>query len=308
MENEYSRAEKILATLFVIFLLLASINFLRELERIPAEPDYSDYQAKYGLDELLDNQSRLLTLERELFKTYQATEDNLTEAERVYLFKREEYRLAIESGNVTEELRQEYLQAKENYERAYARYLAAKGAYEDVHQQLVELNARIGELSAKTWDEYNREYQIYRLKVLALKLLFALPIFIISFLLFRKRRNIYTTSLIAYSSLLLIYLILSAIWSTIQMIGLSLFGAGASAAALYYLRKEYFKPGRVYKRRIGQNRCYRCGFPVKDDYLYCPNCGAKLKEKCENCGAMRPLYLEFCPYCGVKVEKMGEEG
>ncbi|NJE84713.1 zinc ribbon domain-containing protein [Thermococcus sp. CX2] len=303
MEGEYSRAEKVLATLFVLFLLLASINFLRELERIPAEPDYSDYQTKYGIDELLDNQSRLISLERELFKTYQAAESNLTEAERVYLFKREEYRLAIESGNATEELRQEYLQAKENYERTYARYLAAKGAYEEVHRQWIELNALVGEMNAKIWDEYNREYQIYRLKVLALKLLFALPIFIISFLLFRKRQNIYTVSLIAYSSLLLIYLILSAIWSTLQVIGLSLFGAGASIVALYYLRREYFKGERVYRRRIGQNKCYNCGFPVKDDYLHCPNCGAKLKEKCENCGAMRPLYLEFCPYCGVSTRK-----
>ncbi|AEH24128.1 double zinc ribbon domain-containing protein [Pyrococcus yayanosii] len=303
MESEYSRAEKLFATLFVVFLLLASINFLRELDGIPARPSYSYYEAKYGVDELRDNQSRLMVLERELLRTYQKFKDNLTEAERVYLFKREEYRLAIESGNATEVLKREYLQAKENYERAYAKYLAAKSAYEEVSQQLAELNARINELSARAWEEYNREYQLYRLKVLALKLLFALPIFIASFLLFRKRRNIYTTSLIAYSSLLLVYLILSVIWSTVQVIGLSLFGAGASAVALYYLRKEYFRPERVYRRRIWQNRCYRCGFPVKDDYLYCPNCGTRLKEKCENCGAMKPLYLDFCPYCGVDAEK-----
>ncbi|WP_293253091.1 zinc ribbon domain-containing protein [Palaeococcus sp. (in: euryarchaeotes)] len=44
-----------------------------------------------------------------------------------------------------------------------------------------------------------------------------------------------------------------------------------------------------------QNKCYNCGFPIKDDYIVCPNCGAKLKEKC---GAMKPIHLDFCPYCG----------
>ncbi|WP_087037546.1 zinc ribbon domain-containing protein [Thermococcus litoralis] len=295
---EYSRIEKILASLFVVFLLLASINFLRELENIPQRPNYEYYQEKYGIKALLENQSRLMELDRQLFEVYQKAESNLTEAERVYLFKREEYRVALESRNATEELKTEYLKAKEEYERAYFQYLGAKSAYEQTHEKLEELNSKIQELMQKANEEYRRAYNAYRLKVLILKLLFAVPIFIASLLLLRRYKNIYTSSLIAYSSLLLIYLLLSAIWSTVQLIGLSLFGAFATLLALYYLRKEYFKPERVYKRRIAQNKCYNCGFPVKDDYLYCPNCGAKLKEKCEHCGALKPIHLQFCPYCG----------
>ncbi|MCO6041575.1 zinc ribbon domain-containing protein [Thermococcus alcaliphilus] len=295
---EYSRIEKILASLFVVFLLLASINFLRELENIPQRPNYEYYQEKYGIKALLENQSRLMELDRQLFEVYQKAEGNLTEAERVYLFKREEYRVALESGNTTEELKTEYLKAKEEYERAYFQYLGAKSAYEQTHEKLEELNSKIQELMQKANEEYRRAYNAYRLKALILKLLFAVPIFIASLLLLRRYKNIYTSSLIAYSSLLLIYLLLSAIWSTVQLIGLSLFGAFATLLALYYLRKEYFKPERVYKRRIAQNKCYNCGFPIKDDYLYCPNCGAKLKEKCEHCGALKPIHLQFCPYCG----------
>ncbi|KPU62272.1 hypothetical protein EP1X_09635 [Thermococcus sp. EP1] len=295
---EYSRVEKILASLFVLFLLIASINFLRELENIPDRPDYNYYQEKYGINTLLENQSRLMGLDRELFQDYQKTKDALTEAERVYLFKREEYRVALENGNVTEELKNEYVKAKEEYEKAYFQYLGAKSAYEKIHNQLEELNSKIQELSMRANAEYNRAYQAYRLKVLALKLLFALPIFILSFLLLKRYKNIYTLSMISYSSLLLIYLLLSVIWNTIQIIGLSLFGAFATLLALYYIRREYFKPERVYKRRIAQNKCYNCGFPIKEDYLHCPNCGTPLKEKCEHCGALKPIHLQFCPYCG----------
>ncbi|USS41389.1 zinc ribbon domain-containing protein [Thermococcus aggregans] len=295
---EYSRIEKILASLFVIFLLLASINFLRELENVPQRPNYEYYLEKYGISALLENQSRLRELDRQLFEMYQKAESNLTEAERVYLFKREEYRVALESGNATEGLKAEYLRAKEAYEKAYFQYLGAKSAYEQTHEKLEELNSKIQELMKKANEEYNRAYNAYRLKVLMLKLSFAIPIFIVSLLLLRRYRNIYTSSLIAYSSLLLIYLLLSAIWSTVQLIGISLFGALATLLALYYLRREYFKPERVYKRRIAQDKCYNCGFPIKDDYLHCPNCGAKLKEKCEHCGALKPIHLQFCPYCG----------
>lgn len=229
---------------------------------------------------------------------FKKAESNLTEVERVYLFKREEYRVALESGNATKELEQEYLKAKEEYEKAYLKYLGAKSAYDDVHNKLQELSSQIQELMQNANEEYNRAYQVYRLKVLMLKLAFVLPIFVISLLLLRKYKNIYTSSLIAYSALLLIYLTLSAIWNIVHIIGISLFGAVATLAALYYLRKEYFKPERVYKRRIAQNKCYNCGFPIKDDYLNCPNCGAKLKEKCEHCGALKPIHLQFCPYCG----------
>ncbi|ASJ06806.1 hypothetical protein A3L08_05470 [Thermococcus pacificus] len=299
---EYSRIEKILASLFVAFLLVASINFLRELENVPLRPDYGYYQEKYGIPDLYENQSRLAKLEKELFQVYKGTESNLTEAERLYLFRREEYRVALESGNVTGEklkqLEDEYLTAKESYEMAYRRYLGAKSAYEKVHSQLEEFNSRIRELEIKANGEYNRAYQAYRLKVLILKLTFVLSLFAASLLLLRRYKNIYTSSFVTYSSLLLLYLILSAIWDTVHTIGLSLFGALATFAALYYIRREYFRPERVYKRRIAQGRCYNCGFPVKDDYLYCPNCGAKLKEKCEHCGALKPIHLEFCPYCG----------
>jgi len=295
---EYSRLEKILGSLFVAFLLLASINFLRELENIPQRPDYTYYQEKYGITPLLENQSRLMELNRGLYEGYKKAESNLTEVERVYLFKREEYRVALESGNATKELEQEYLKAKEEYEKAYLKYLGAKSAYDDVHNKLQELSSQIQELMQNANEEYNRAYQVYRLKVLMLKLAFVLPIFVISLLLLRKYKNIYTSSLIAYSALLLIYLTLSAIWNIVHIIGISLFGAVATLVALYYLRKEYFKPERVYKRRIAQNKCYNCGFPIKDDYLNCPNCGAKLKEKCEHCGALKPIHLQFCPYCG----------
>ena len=47
--------------------------------------------------------------------------------------------------------------------------------------------------------------------------------------------------------------------------------------------------------------CGRCGYPVQDDYVMCPNCGSQLKNVCPHCE--RPLNPEWsvCPYCCTKV-------
>lgn len=45
--------------------------------------------------------------------------------------------------------------------------------------------------------------------------------------------------------------------------------------------------------------CARCGYPVKDDYVVCPNCKQKLKDVCSVC--KKPLDFNWvtCPYCGT---------
>ncbi|AHF80174.1 zinc ribbon domain-containing protein [Thermococcus paralvinellae] len=298
---EYSRIEKILASAFVLFLLLASINFLSELNNAIERPDFRDYESKYVSKELLENRSRLLVMFKHFRNLHEEAKTNLTKANELYIFKREEYRVALESGNAAEEIKNEYLRAKEEYEKAYLAFQVIERAYVDIEKQLNSVNQQIDQLREKAYQEYRNAYSAYRAKVLALKLIFVIPIFLASFLIFRRYKNIYAVSLIAYSSLLFAYLIVQAVWNTFQVIGLSLFGAVATVLALYYIRKEYFKLEKVYKRRIGQNRCYICGFPIKDDYLVCPNCEAKLREKCEKCGEMKPVHLEFCPYCGTSL-------
>lgn len=43
--------------------------------------------------------------------------------------------------------------------------------------------------------------------------------------------------------------------------------------------------------------CSRCGYPVENNYIVCPNCSQRLKNVCANC--RRPLDPAWntCPYC-----------
>ncbi|MDR2108629.1 MAG: zinc ribbon domain-containing protein [Coriobacteriales bacterium] len=47
--------------------------------------------------------------------------------------------------------------------------------------------------------------------------------------------------------------------------------------------------------------CAKCGYPVENEYLMCPNCGTQLKNECRSCGhALKPEW-KVCPYCCTPV-------
>lgn len=43
--------------------------------------------------------------------------------------------------------------------------------------------------------------------------------------------------------------------------------------------------------------CPRCDTPVKEDYVICPNCGAKLQPYCSNCATPLQPEWKVCPKC-----------
>lgn len=49
----------------------------------------------------------------------------------------------------------------------------------------------------------------------------------------------------------------------------------------------------------GRRVCPSCHIPVEDDFLVCPNCMTRLKNKCANCERLMQLDWNVCPYCGT---------
>jgi Double zinc ribbon len=48
--------------------------------------------------------------------------------------------------------------------------------------------------------------------------------------------------------------------------------------------------------------CPHCDFEIKADYLRCPSCMRKLKERCYSCGKPVDPAWKLCPYCEAEME------
>ena len=45
--------------------------------------------------------------------------------------------------------------------------------------------------------------------------------------------------------------------------------------------------------------CVTCGSPVKENWVYCPNCHSQLQHSCTNCGSLARNEWEICVFCGT---------
>src|SRR5918999_5131884 len=48
--------------------------------------------------------------------------------------------------------------------------------------------------------------------------------------------------------------------------------------------------------------CPHCDYEIKGDYLRCPSCMRKLKERCYSCGKPVDPAWKLCPYCEAEME------
>ena len=54
--------------------------------------------------------------------------------------------------------------------------------------------------------------------------------------------------------------------------------------------------------------CVHCGFPLGQDFSFCPNCGMSLKSSvCSACGQKVDPNWSACAYCGSPLGEAGKQ-
>lgn len=78
------------------------------------------------------------------------------------------------------------------------------------------------------------------------------------------------------------------------------------AGLIYYIQKRTarIKQERVikkdYKKIISFSQCFECEYKIDYTKDFCPFCGVKLKETCNNCQKETIKHEQFCSSCGTK--------
>ena len=50
--------------------------------------------------------------------------------------------------------------------------------------------------------------------------------------------------------------------------------------------------------------CHNCGVPVRDKWVFCPNCHAQLQHACPKCGNLVRSEWDICVHCGLQQQPM----
>ncbi len=302
--SEWSeRVEKILLAGFIIFLVVGSIWFLESVKDNIRMPSFRYYAEKYNLTDI---EEEMQLVQQQLFEA-QRKLNNITkqfiDAEREYLFLREEYRVSLEEGVTNETLKQAYLKAKQKYESLLLKKKALEGVVEQYNSKLDKLREEHDRIYSLAYNEYKSELNKYRVKVFGLRFGISVPLFIASLFVTRKskgkRWEAHANGFLAYTILLLAYSIVVFAWNTGQVIGLSIIGALGTGVTLYWVRKEYYSEDKVRLRRTLRNECPYCGSKLIENSEYCGVCGRKITTNCPNCGRTIRVNLKYCPYCGT---------
>ncbi|MDI6886433.1 MAG: hypothetical protein QMD22_08875 [archaeon] len=270
---EATRGEKILASAMVVFLLIGGVQILNELGDIPDRPQPDTYYTKYEVYRLEAEERSIETELRGARDSLENANAEFLRAKETYLFKREEYRVILDRGEEGEIKEREYEEARERYEEAQLRIDAVQAVYDEINGRLDQKRGEVSIARNLAFDEYGHDYQIYRLKVLAIRLGFVLPLLgvaIVTYLKAKKVRSKYTihaNAFMAFASLLLAYMIIVNVWKAVHIIGISILGAVACAISLAYLKKQFFSFERISLSRLKENKCPWCGFPIRYDMI-----------------------------------------
>lgn len=305
---EMTRLEIVLAVAMVMFLLLGGAWVFKQIQSIPSRPDWTSIHSKYITEELSRRYNTAENVLQEAHNQVYHRQNELEGALREYEFRREEYRVMLDKG-IDDPVREK------SYQEALAIFDSAKTQLEIAQQVLARAQSSTIEVREE-WDraqqefyrEYDRANRRYEVTLLAMRLFYAIPVFLASLFLFTRLRNakshllVLGTALVGFSSLQLLFLFSLYMWHFLKdltQIIISVIGAALSVFGIVMIKKYITNPDRLNKARFRKGLCSNCGFPSREKN-YCINCGHALQEPCPSCRQNRPVGSEFCPNCGFQ--------
>jgi len=302
---EFSRAERILALGMVIFLLVGGAWVFNHIQRIPARPDHQAIEQRYISAQM---QSEYWQAQNTLDAARTATErlrQELGAATTEYEFRREEFRVMNERGILDTAREKKYLDALANFERLGREISLAMTVEESAHERLRPLKTQWQALHAQIGEEHARQLRAFELQLFGLRLLYAVPVFLLSLLLFWRLRKqnsnylVFATALIGAATLQLMYLVALYSWHLLRdvaQIAIAVIGTALCMFGIVLIRRYWLDPERVIRTRVRRGQCFSCGAAAEDN-VFCPSCGEELQKRCLGCGANRPVKAAFCPHC-----------
>lgn len=300
-----------------------------------ADCNFNGLEKEHGVPALIEKR---MPLEKELsaiFKDLNSVESSLNQVRYEIQRATGEYGVGIQEQNAqiekpvfpTEPTGQNILNLRQKEDDLLSRKSYFENEKQTVDAEIKTIDVKLTIAYEPVFEKQNRLLRIYEFKVFLLQFFSIIPFFILVFWLYLRshRKNsphaIIFTAMVAVASVLLLRVILFWFWGlflervlevlirwfnqyqiirTLMFYGGMILSFALFGGAAYWLQKKIFDPRRVTLRRFRGKQCPHCQTNLDLAVFYCPNCGARIKERCAECGQARFVGLPNCPHCGHK--------
>jgi Double zinc ribbon len=290
-EIETTKAEKLLAVVLAVFLLVGGIWLYQRID------DWTRSSHAYALTPA--EQSAVSAADHARSRLEEAVVAS-ARARRDLELAREAYRTALEAHQPAERLRRAYDAAQRNLAAAIARQAAAQQEVQRLQPAAIQAETT----AARRADRGSRHDDLWAALVRLAFLLLWLGAGLALLLRLHKRRSRYeptTYALVAAGAVLVLLFAGDYVgdyisWPRTGPLVLSLAGIAATLAVFAVLQRYVRRLTPV--RRVRNHRCPFCGYPVQGSE-HCEGCGRDVVAKCSTCGEPRRVGTRFCGACGA---------
>jgi hypothetical protein len=292
-EIQASKTEKFLAVVLAVFCLIGGIWAYQKIDDKVAERVKLDAPVSAADEAAIER--RVVAQERVF-----AAQERADKARRDLVFRREEYRTALDEGRPAPQLERLYHAAQTELADAERVLATAQAELQRVTPEAAAAERR----RAAGFEERQDRRELYTflfrllLVVIVIAGAFALVIAL------HRRRSRYVPLALGFAAFAaLLSFVLAGDYLTdyvdpldLGILALSLFGVALTVLAFELLQR--YLDRRLPARRVRRGQCPFCGYPVRGNEA-CEGCGRDVVASCARCSAPRRVGARHCGACGA---------
>lgn len=289
---EVSTGEKVLAVVLAVFISIGAVWAYVQVDDLGAED---------GAVVVRATPSEMAAIE-----AHQAAIRGRLDAERDARparadveFTREAYRTALDAGQPSAALEQDYVAAQEALKDAEGRVDTALAAVNETAPAAERAQARRSQ--ERQSDQAGHDRQTFAIRLALLAAMLGSAYYLLGRL--RRRRSRYLPAIYAWigaSGVLALVMAGDYTGNYVEFsetgpLAISLAGIALTLAAFVALQRYLAR--RIPARRVRRGECPFCGFPVRGG-RHCEGCGRLVVSECSRCREPRRVGTAHCAACG----------
>lgn len=289
---EVTTGEKVLAVVLAVFISIGAVWAYVRIDDLGTKDGVVTVQ-------LTQSEGAAIEAHRAALRDRFDAQRGARAARREVAFSREAYRTALDAGQPSSALKQDYGAAQEALANAERRVDAARARVDETAPAANRAQAR--QSREQQGNQAGHDRRTFALRLALLVAMLGSAYYLLGRM--RRRRSRYLPAIYAWIGASGVLALVMAgdytghyvEFSETGPLAISLAGIVLTLVAIVALQRYLAR--RIPARRVRRGECPFCGFPVRGG-RHCEGCGRLVVSECSRCHEPRRVGTEHCAACG----------